>query len=138
MPSYLFEKTDAGRSESKRPRQKIDCTVRALALACNVEYDKAYDELKERGRKSHARHNFPKKRSNDEAFGFKFTWKSFPAIKGQKRMNPVSFCNSFPKGTYICRTAKHVFAVLNGVIHDLEPERDDRCIYGCWMVTKLG
>lgn len=36
-------KSDAGRSESRRPRQKNDCTVRALALALELRYDDAYD-----------------------------------------------------------------------------------------------
>lgn len=44
-------KSDAGRYGSRRPRQKNDCTVRALALAMGLPYDEAYDRLKEAGRR---------------------------------------------------------------------------------------
>lgn len=48
--SYPWICTDAGRSQSKRPRQSNDCTVRALALALDCPYDQAYDTLKTAGR----------------------------------------------------------------------------------------
>lgn len=48
MDGYV--RCDAGRSASRRPRQKNDCTVRALALARGLTYDEAYDTLKAAGR----------------------------------------------------------------------------------------
>jgi hypothetical protein len=30
----------------KRPKQKNDCTVRGIAIACAIPYDSAYDLLK--------------------------------------------------------------------------------------------
>jgi hypothetical protein len=59
---------------------------------------------------------------------------SFPAVKGERRMNPLTFCTQFQSGRYICRTAGHVFAVIDGVVSDMEPERADRCIYVAWMI----
>lgn len=50
MVSVAFQQTDAGRAKSRRPRQKNDCTVRALALARSLHYDAAYDDLKKAGR----------------------------------------------------------------------------------------
>ncbi len=134
--SYPFRRSDAGRSTSKRPRQKEDCTVRALALVAEASYDLAYETLKERGRKSHGRTNFPKPRGDDSLLGLKFTWMAFPAVKGESRMAPPEFARQFPEGTYICRTAKHVYAVIEGVAYDLEPIRETRCIYGAWVVSK--
>jgi hypothetical protein len=36
---------DGDRQRSKRPRQRNDCTVRAIAIACALSYDSAYDLL---------------------------------------------------------------------------------------------
>jgi hypothetical protein len=134
---FPFVYNDAGRLQSKRSKQKNDCTVRALSLSAEVDYDIAYDLLKDRGRKSSKGHFFPKQRSDDIALGYKFIWKSFPAVKGQKRMNPERFAEEFPEGVYICRTAKHVYMVQDGVVHDIFKNRPDRCIYGCWKVVKI-
>ena len=136
MFPYFYN--DAGRLQSKRSKQKNDCTVRALALSAEVDYDVAYDLLKYRGRKASKGHFFPKQRSDDIAFGYKFIWKSFPAVKGQKRMNPERFAIEFPKGVYICKTVKHVYAVIDGIINDIEKVSwfDGKCVYGCWKVIK--
>jgi hypothetical protein len=63
--------------------------------------------------------------------------RTFPAVKGQRRMNPVTFVKQFPTGRYVVSTARHVFAVIDGVVYDLQPERDDRCIYSAWHFTKV-
>ena len=138
---FPFVYNDAGRIDSKRPKQKNDCTVRALSISVKVDYDVAYDLLKYRGRKASRGFFFPNKVSDDCALGYKFIWQSFPAVKGQKRMNPKRFAKEFPNGVYICRTAKHVYVVLDGVVQDtrssLLPIRPNRCIYGCWKVIKI-
>lgn len=143
--SFDMIPADGGRSESKRPRQSNDCTAVALALATGVSYDAAYDYLKnERGRKCNRGANFPSNRKNDSAFGYDFIWESYPAIKGQRRMNIASFCATHPTGTYIARVSKHVFLVRDGIVYDayqdygsnnriLEPRR---CVYGSWKVVK--
>ena len=124
-PPYPWQSTDAGRSTSNRPRQKNDCTVRALALTRGLSYDTAYDVLANAGRQC--------------SKGFHIgdwldlqpwaTKLSFPAVKGQSRMNPVAFASQFPAGRYICRTAKHVYAVIDGVSLDIYRSRPNRCIY---------
>jgi hypothetical protein len=45
VPSAPFSFNDGGRQLSKRPRQRNDCTVRAVAIACDFSYDSAYDLL---------------------------------------------------------------------------------------------
>jgi hypothetical protein len=131
----MFVQTDAGRSKSLRPRQANDCTVRALALAVEVPYDVAYDELARRGRKSHRRTHFPNQARDDEAFGVQLRWIPFSAVKGQPRMTPEAFCRSeeFRYGTWILKMAKHVATVKDGALHDLEPN-GGRCVYGVWEV----
>ena len=55
MQGYVhtyFINDDAGKSKSKRSKQENDCTVRSLAIAFDMEYDDAYNYLKEHGRKN--------------------------------------------------------------------------------------
>jgi len=128
-PAYPFVATDAGRSSSRRPQQKNDCTVRAIALAKSMSYDDAYDLLSDAGRKSGCRFEFSKWIAS-QPWATKF---SFPAVKGQRRMNPATFCRQHSVGTFIVKTAKHVFVVKDGVAYDEMPaERGDRCIYSAW------
>lgn len=135
-PYYPFHKTDAGRSNSKRPKQKNDCTVRALATAASMQYDDAYNALKSRGRKASAGFHFPKK-PGDEVNGFTFKWKPFPAVAGQNRMNVKDFCRQYPSGTFVLRVSKHVFTVVNGTAYDTCMVDPERCVYGVWSVEKI-
>ena len=143
---YPFLENDGGRSQSRRPKQSNDCTVRALAIACEKPYDDVYGFLRTLGRECGRRFNMkilitpPRGRNGAEIqtfLGAKLVWRSFPAVKGQRRMNPVQFTLTFTRGRFICRTAKHVFAVIDGVVYDTEPESADRCIYGAWAVERL-
>lgn len=129
--SYPAILTDGGRAGSKRPRQKNDCTVRALALALDLAYDDAYDRLADAGRKCARGFAFPKW-MNQQPWATKM---SFPAVKGMPRMNPATFVKQFPQGRFICQVAKHVLVVLDGVVYDAFENRPDRCIYVAWAIV---
>lgn len=136
--SVRFQKNDGGRAESRRPKQQNDCTVRAVALAFSIPYDDAYDALAIAGRKSWQGMHFGMWANSDAPLhmlnkGLK--WKPFPAVKGETRMNPAKFCELHKTGTWICRTAKHVTAVIDGVWMDTFSPNPMRCIYGAWEVT---
>ena len=133
--NYPFKYSDAGRSGSRRPKQSNDCTVRALAIVCGIEYDQAYDLIAAAGRKSGKGFYFREFIDSKKANGFMFTWMSFPAIKGETRMNPVKFCQRYTNGRYIIKTARNVAAVIDGVLYDVAPERSDRCVYGAWNIS---
>ena len=133
---YIYN--DAGRNQNS-PSERNDCTVRALAISTNIDYSVAHDFLKERGRKCRKSFLFPKKRSDDCALGYEFVWKSFPLVKGKKRMSPERLAIEFSKGVYICKTVKHVYAVVSGVINDTYKVGwyGGRCVYGCWKVKEI-
>lgn len=140
-----FVKTDAGRSKSKHPKERNDCTVRALATVCGVSYDEAYDFIQSEGRASNSAVNFnrimygvldPVIGDPRTVFGFTATRQTFPAVKGQRRMNPATFRKRFPTGRYVVWTARHVFAIIDGVAYDTHRQREDRCIYGAWKFEK--
>lgn len=135
MPeTFPFVETDGGRKASTRSRQTNDCTVRAITVATGLSYDEVYDILADLGRKCSKGWGIPKQ---FDIRGYRLQWQAFQAVKGERRMNPVRFCREYPKGRYIGRTAKHVFAVIDGTVYDLYKERDDRCIYGCWSVKEI-
>lgn len=136
-PLYPMLCHDGGRKESKRSKQRNDCTVRALAIATGIPYDEAYDLLAAAGRKSGSGFNIKKWAPTASVNNFGFKWIAFPAVSGQRRMNPMTFCKQYSTRTYIARVAKHVFAVIDGVIYDTHEPRADCCIYGVWEIIKL-
>lgn len=124
--------TDAGRSQSKRPKQQSDCVVRAVALTCGYDYDKAYDLMAEAGRKSSR--SMPKKNwqkwMNDH-----FVKHSFPAVKGEKRMNLRNFAGQYDTGKWFVQMAGHVVSVIDGVImDDFNPDLE-MCVYAVWKTA---
>lgn len=131
--SYPWLASDGGRKGSKRQKQKNDCTVRALATARGLPYDEAYDLLADAGRKCSRGFRFSTW-INTQPWAKRIT---FPAVKGQRRMNPAAFTQQFPRGRYICQVARHVFAVIDGVVHDEFQNRPDRCIYACWEIFPI-
>lgn len=127
---YPWRKTDGGRAKSRRPRQKNDCTVRALALARRIPYDDAYDILKAAGRVSNGGFHF-KEWMADQAWASPI---SFRAGKGRPRMNPATFVAAYREGVFICAVARHVFVVIDGIVYDDYENRPDRCIYLAWRL----
>lgn len=130
--AYPWVQNDGGRSMSHRPKQKDDCTVRAMAITLARPYDMVYDMLAAAGRQCNWRFRIDDW-LNVQPFARRF---AFPAVKVERRMNPVAFCEAHPSGRYICRVAKHVFAVVDGVVHDAFENRSDRCIYTAWKIEK--
>ena len=94
------------------------------------DYDDAYDWLAAEGRESWRGFNIEEFLKDRGARKI-----SFPAVKGKPRMNPATFCKEFPKGRYICHVAKHVFAVVDGVVHDAFENRPNRCIYTAYEIS---
>lgn len=129
-----FRQYDSGRGESKRSRQKNDCTVRAYAAAFDLPYDEVYDSFAVLGRKCGRGFNFRDFAKTHP----RLRWHSFPAEKGKSRMNPAKFGAAYPTGRWIARTAKHVFAIIDGVVIDTHSPSPARCIYGAWEVLAGG
>jgi len=122
--------TDAGRLQSKRSRQSNDCTVRALATVLAVPYDSAYDFLASKGRRSGRGFKL-----SSVVDGQRWATKTpFPARKGEPRMNLGTFVATHTEGRFIAKCAKHVIAIVDGVVFDEYPPRPDRCVYTAWAI----
>lgn len=145
MSSPTFIKTDAGRSTSKRPKQKNDCTVRTLAKLLVFTYDQTYDFLHKAGRECNrgwdiegwARKNTVYDGFNDHQYFqlHKMPWTKDHHEVGQARRYRLSdFLADHPSGYFAVSTAKHVFAVMNGFVFDDSPWHflEDRPVYS-WL-----
>lgn len=125
-----FTVDDGGRATSRRPKQQNDCAVIAYAIVTGQPYDIVYDRFATGGRRSF--------RGTDDGFLHalmnqeRWEGQTFPAIKGQRRMNPPTFVARFPEGRYLVSTARHLSAVIEGVWRDTFAPFEDRCIYRVW------
>jgi len=136
--------TDGGRSLSQRRWPRNDCGPRALALATGVSYDECAEALTEDGGFACTRRGgtymeqfFHALHWNETTFhGWRFEWISFPATAGMRRMNAYKFCDEYNSGRYILNMARHVVAVVDGVIYDTFHPRPDACVYGAWKLIK--
>ena len=110
-----------------------DCVKRAFVHATGESYRDVQQML-----------NQVKREVRAKAFNSTTVWKtvverrgyqklSFPAVKGESRMNGHTFTKKFPKGTYILRMAKHLSCCIDGVIYDTFDCRD-KCVYTAWKV----
>lgn len=100
------------------PKEKNvgDCTVRAICLALNEDWDKVYLDLCLQG---YMMSDMPS--SNN-------VWGTYLTDKGWKYKRlpdtcPLcytieDFCNDYPKGTFIVATGSHVVCVKDGSLFD--------------------
>lgn len=111
-----------------------DCVKRAITLATDEDYMAVGRAL-----------NRYKKKTNALTYNEDRNWKvfvekelkgrklSFPAVKGQKRMNGRRFCKAYSKGTYILSMAGHLSICINGKIYDTW-DSTSRCVYTAWQI----
>lgn len=119
-----YSNTDAGRSDTGI-NEHNDCTVRAYAAVMNISYMQAHADLFVAGRRM--RRGFKVVGFFNEKFG-----------KPQPRphMTVVNYVKYIAHtGKWIILIRGHVFAVINGVIHDINPTRNDNCyVVMAWRV----
>lgn len=102
--------TDGGRVAEGFAHEKLDCTVRAVALARRISYTAAHKMLEQAGRKP--RHKF-----DFLSFMQGQTWASRSLGTGTVR----AFVEDHPEGNYIVRIKGHAFAVCGGIALDMMP-----------------
>jgi len=115
--SDFVNKTPEGRHSTER----ADCTVRAVALAYDIPYNKAHDLLKNEARRkdrqgargwlSFAKGHLCKKRINGK------TTREVPEKLLAKTVK--SFGQHFDKGTFLVSVSQHVTVIKDGVVMDL-------------------
>jgi len=111
-PDLPYVRTDAGRGTFPL-REAKDCTVRAFAIAVGVTYAEAHRELARLGRKC--------------GRGMKFAVVAYKrpdlfirtVLKRGERKRVGTLVRTLRTGRHVVRVNRHVFALVNGVVHDL-------------------
>lgn len=106
-----YQYSDGGRLNSSHKHDYNDCTVRALSMAAEIDYDYAYDILKDNGRN----------------YGEGLNWNQWVKDNIDKRFtinelkqNKIQIVKELdlPKGNFIVRISQHVFAVVDNILLD--------------------
>lgn len=109
---------DAGRIGDGFPSEKLDCAVRAYAIAYEIPYSEAHALFEKAGRKRGHRTSW----AIYDGLGIKFNYYGF-SLK--------HFIIDHPKGSfYVCKNG-HAFVVKNGVVFD------DRKISGRVIIKRF-
>jgi len=144
----VFVYNDGGRGAAGFKGSTGDCVVRAICIAAKKPYKEVYDELNhlckvERlGKRT-------KSKSNSRTGVYRKTYEKYILSLGAKWtpcMGIGTGCkvhlksDELPKGRIITSLSKHLCAVIDGVIHDLnDPSRDGtRCVYGYYQFHNIG
>jgi hypothetical protein len=128
MP-YQFN--DGGRALAGFKGHTGDCSVRALAIALDMNYKMAYKLIasanQNSGRARSARHGISKELYSDVLKELGWVWMSAPKFEGRKAR-----CSDMYPGTVIARQAGHYVAVINGVPQDIW-DCSHKMVYGFWV-----
>lgn len=111
-----------------------DCVKRAISKAAEMDYHQVQIELN-RYKKITGAKTFNSDRNPDKYVMniLKAVKISFPAKRGQPRMNGERFCKAYPKGNYILQMAGHWTSCVDGIIYDTW-DCSDKCVYTAWKL----
>lgn len=147
--------TDAGRVTSGYAGEEKDCTVRALAKAGNMSYEQAHTIMAEEGRKTgrgasmiggilnaamkklltYKYIELPKhERVYNGAPGFVGINNRPILVHRNVGPNIKQFVERYPRGRYILRIKKHVFAVIDGVMYDKYKQHGGAEVKAVWEI----
>lgn len=113
-------------------KDKNNCTVRALAIAANLPYEFADKIATEAGRKRN------KGMQTGDLMSLAAT-KGVASNRNTCAMTLKRFLQMYPTGRYVCRKAKHAFAVIDGVVHDEGGRMSEKVRLTCfWEIKTYG
>ncbi len=123
--------------------KRRDCVVRAIAIATERDYQEIYDMVIEYAKAERPRGRT--KRSHPSTVGVHtrttrkimadLGWVWVPTMQVGSGCQVHLRADQLPPGRLVVTVSKHVTAVVDGVIHDLDPDVDrngTRCVYGYW------
>lgn len=140
-----YQENDGGRKEAGYKGSTRDCVVRAIAIAAKKNYKEVYEAINVMGKDERLGKSL-KSKSNARLGVYKKTYQKYLEGLGWKWI-PTMFIgqgckvhlreDELPKGRLIVKVSKHLTAVIDGVIHDVNDcSRDgNRCVYGYY--TKI-
>ena len=137
-----FVRDDGGRATAGFKGDAAgDCVTRAIAIATGLPYSEVYDQINKLAKLERPRAKG--KRSSSRTGVFRKTydrlleqlgWNWTPTMAIGQGCKVHLRTEELPPGRLIVKVSRHLVAVIDGVIHDLErPDRGGtRCVYGYW------
>ena len=137
-----FNFDDGGREAAGYKGRAGDCVCRAVAIATGKPYQEVYDLINEiakgerRGKrhrgKSSARNGVYKKTTRKLMEALGWTWT--PTMRVGQGCKVHLRADELPSGRLVVSVSRHLVAVIDGVIHDLNDcsRGGTRCVYGYW------
>jgi len=105
--------TDGGRANTEyQGRENYDCTVVALANAASLPYEQAHNILRKSGREDGDTHWM------EQGLAVYESEKLGNVIAFETRAMLDDFLKEHPEGRFIARKQGHVFAVVDGIVHE--------------------
>jgi hypothetical protein len=126
MVNYIIEK---GGSPDK---ERNDCTVRALAIATETSYAKAYMKLAAAGRRRNCGFHIDKILKT-KSIHFNCSFKKLPF---RKPITLQKFIQKYPEGIFYVQKYGHVFVIRDGAVLDTYRPSAYVRITKAWRVTK--
>jgi hypothetical protein len=102
--------------------ERNDCSVKALALACDISYEDAYDEMLKVGRKKNKGAYTRQTLKALDNVGIKYR-EITPNGRRIRQPNGLKYTvrtigRDFYAGTYIMTINGHILTMINGVVED--------------------
>ena len=131
---------DGGRAKAGYKGTTSDCVVRAIAIVTGKEYQEVYDDINVLGKAERVtkrkRHRSTARmgvyRKTYEKYLKSLGWKWTPTMLIGQGCKVHVREEELPKGKVIVRVSKHLAAVVDGVLHDVNDcsREGNRCVYG--------
>jgi hypothetical protein len=147
MTSFVYN--DGGRSEHFKGKGAGDCVTRAIAIAAEMPYINVYNalhgvalndqtlarSLENRYGHTARRHMSPRSGVQRRVYGAylkDFGWRWVPTMFIGVGCEVHLKADELPSGRIIVKVTRHLCAVIDGVIHDLNDcsREGTRCVYG--------
>jgi len=153
LSQFPFQFDDGGREAAGFKGGAGDCVVRSIAIAAEIPYMQAYEDLRlanesyaqlrndRLAKRLSAKGSSPRNGNHRNVFhgyilGLGFQW--VPTMKVgagcQVHLRP----DELPAGILIVKVSKHLTAIMDGVIRDThDPSRGgNRCVYGYYIKSR--
>jgi hypothetical protein len=128
-----FVKRDVGIGH-RAPGKAVDCQVRALVVALEMDYNDAWHLLYTmQGERRWCSFGLVEDLKSRDSRLHVVRALSFPAVRGKPRMTGAMFCDRYKTGHFILRMAHHMAAVVGGKLYD-SWDSTRKCIYTAWEV----
>jgi hypothetical protein len=127
----------------RHDHERKDCIIRALSVAANVPYLKAYDDVMATGGRKPQRGGIvPHILAKLKGYAIKqvFWWFEVPDRRNKPYFGAVTlaeFVRRFPKGRYFVIKNSHAFAVVDGKVHDTVKLGARTRILRAWQITPI-